>query len=74
MAKYSKEDKLKAIELRKQGFTRNKIMYLLGIRSEGAIRHWERKYEAGGEKELLKDERGLKATGRPRKTYKLKER
>lgn len=65
--RYTKEQKLQAIKLIEQGYTRREIMPVLGIFSEGAIRLWERKYKNGGIEELLKDERGLKAKGRPRK-------
>lgn len=65
--RYSKETKLKALELRNQGHSYREIMGILGIESSGAIRNWLKKFNEGGIDEMLKDERGLGTTGRPRK-------
>ncbi len=72
--RYTDEVKLKAIALRKKGVDYLEIMSLLNIASRGAIRGWERKYKIGGEKELLRDERGLKSIGRPKINNKNQER
>jgi transposase len=66
MGKYADETKIKAIELLNKGLKRREIMKILGIYSEGAIRAWEKKYKVGGINEVIKDQRGLKATGRPK--------
>ena len=68
--RYSDEVKIKAIELVEQGIKRQQITSILKISSISTIRNWEKKYKAGGIEELLKDERGLKTTGRPRKNIK----
>lgn len=65
--RYSKEIKLKALELRNQGHSYREIMGILGVESSGAIRNWLKKFNEGGINEMLKDERGLGTTGRPRK-------
>lgn len=46
--RYSKETKLKALELRNQGHSYREIMGILGVESSGAIRNWLRKFNEGG--------------------------
>lgn len=70
--RYTDEIKIKALELIEQGIEKRKIISMLKITSVSTIRNWERKYKAGGIKEVLKDERGLKAIGRPKKEDKWK--
>lgn len=64
--RYPNEVKLKALELLQQGFSHGEVMSILDISSRGAIRGWERKFKNGGLEEVYRDERGLKATGRPK--------
>ena len=67
VGRYDDKIKVEAVKLREAGLSYPEVMEKLNIASRGAIRLWERKYKSGGVEELLKDERGLKTTGRPRK-------